>query len=77
MKVGDSMQLILDRFEGNFAICENILTGEMLNINKNLIPHNTKEGTVLTYVNGNIAVDEKGTQERTERIKVKMNSLWE
>ena len=71
------MQLVLDRYEGSFAVCQDSLTGEMLNIDIALIPNGTKEGAVLNYVDGIIAVDEKTTQERTDRIKAKMDSLWE
>lgn len=39
--------LFLDRFEGNYAICENKTTGKMITIPKSMISSNAKDGDVL------------------------------
>jgi len=70
------MKAIIDRFEGDFAICE-LEDKSMINIEKDKLPNNAKEGSVLNVQGNNITFDETETKERNERIKKLMNSLWE
>lgn len=46
MKNNESI-LIIDRFEENFAVCENQDTEEMINIERKLIPENAIEGMTI------------------------------
>lgn len=39
--------LVIDRFEGGFAVCEDQITEEMINIDRNLIPENAVEGMTI------------------------------
>lgn len=71
------MKIVIDRFEGAFAVCENLATGEMMNIDKGMIPKEAKEGTVLNLENGMASVDGDTTKERMEKIKRRMDKLWE
>lgn len=66
----------VDRFEGEFAICENIQTGEMVNIKKSLLPENVKEGSIIKYENGNYILDINATKEKQENIKNMVNNLF-
>lgn len=68
-----AMIAIIDRFKGNYAICE-ISDKEVVNINKCLIPENAKEGDVL---NINITIDRVGTSKRKSDIKKLEDELWQ
>jgi hypothetical protein len=71
------MKIVIDRFEGAFAVCENLATGEMMNIDKGMIPKEAKEGTVINLENGMAKIDADTTKERMEKIKRRMDKLWE
>lgn len=64
------MKIIIDRFEGDFAVVE---TDEkvMLNIPKSLVP-GSREGDVISIV-----IDEEETQKRKDNIQKLMDDLWE
>lgn len=44
--------LILDRYEGDYAVCENKLTGKMLNIPRLKVSPYAKDGDTLKFENG-------------------------
>ncbi len=72
--------LIIDRFEGNYAICEELSEGEVLRKEKKKelhlygiaraeLPVPAKEGDVLCISDdGNISVDEEQTRVRREKM---------
>lgn len=66
----------IDRFEENFAVCEDRDTGEMVNFKRDDLPQNAREGSILKYSNGKFEIDSKQEQEVSERIKQKMDNLW-
>ena len=66
----------IDRFEGEFAVCENLKTGEMINIKKDLLPENAKEGSIIKYENGHYMLDDQSTIEQQEKIKNMVNNLF-
>lgn len=66
----------IDRFEGDFAVCENIETNEIVNINKSLISKNCKEGDIIKLENGVYIKDEIETQNAQEEIKNMMDNLF-
>ncbi len=66
----------IDRFEGNFAVCENLETGEIINIEKSLLPENIKEGSILKYENSIYTLDINETKLRQENIKNIVNNLF-
>lgn len=69
-------ELVIDRFEGNIAICEDRKTGKKIEILKEKIEDGIKEGSIIKEQNGRY-VKEKEKQEEVEtRIKDKMNKLW-
>lgn len=66
----------IDRFEENFAVCENLQTGEIVNIEKSNLPENAKEGSIVKYENGNYTLDNELTKEKQETIKNMVNNLF-
>lgn len=66
----------VDRFEGDIAVLENRDTGEMININKNDLPQDAKEGSILKLNNNKYEIDLEEQKEVEKRIKDKMNKLW-
>ncbi len=69
-------RFIVDRFEGNFAVCE---TEEkvMVNILKENLPQEVKEGSILYQnVNGLFVIDNTETHKQKELIKKKLKNLW-
>ena len=68
--------LIVDRFEGGFAVCEQE-DATMVDVDVKLLPQGTKEGDVLKFENGMYTVDADATLQRTRRIRQLMGELWE
>ena len=66
----------VDRFEGDIAVLESRDTGEMININKNELPQDAKEGSILKLNNKKYEIDMEEQKEVEKRIKDKMNKLW-
>lgn len=70
------MELIVDRIEAGFAVCENI-DRTYTNVSLYLLPEDVKEGDVITKdENGDYIIDADKTAERRQRIKKLLNSLW-
>lgn len=68
----------IDRFEGDFAICENRQNGEMISIPKEELPEDCQEGTILRKNAANhFEKDEVEQQKIEKRVQEKMNQLWE
>lgn len=85
-------KLSIDRFEGNFAICEELTDQEagakkskaknkevrLFGIETKELPSDAVEGTILLIDDdGNITVDAGETKERRAALKKKQDSLWE
>lgn len=70
-------EFTIDRFEGNIAVLENRLTGKMLNVEKEKLPKNAKEGNILDKINGKYLLNEEKTLEAKDKIKDKMKKLWD
>lgn len=66
----------IDRFEGEFAICENKQTGEYINIPISDLPENVNEGSILKLENGKYILDEFQTSKQQEEIKNMVNNLF-
>ncbi|AGK98513.1 DUF3006 domain-containing protein [Clostridium pasteurianum] len=69
------MKVIIDRFEGNFAVCEK-QDRTMINIEKSKIPEESKEGDVLNIVDGEISIDIEETNKRKKEIEELTKDLW-
>mgnify|MGYP001598883321 CR=1 FL=1 len=70
------MNVIIDRFEGNYAVCEKE-DRNMIDIKKSKIPSLAKEGDVLSIDNDVIIIDVSKTQERKRKIEKLTKDLWE
>jgi hypothetical protein len=65
------MYLIIDRFEGSWAVLE-VPDGTVFNFPRSLLPPEAKEGDVLEI---SLSVNEEATRERRERIRNFLNDL--
>lgn len=70
------MYYVLDRFEEDFAVLENIDNTEIINIKKDLLSDDIKEGDVLENINDTWIFNKDKTEERRKKIDDKFNSLW-
>ena len=67
------IQLIIDRFEGKYAILESQNKNPLIfNFPRSLLPKGVKEGTVLRF---NIDLDEKETETRRKNIQEQLDNL--
>ena len=67
------IQLIIDRFEGKYAILESKNQNPLnFNFPRSLLPKGAKEGTVLRF---NIDLDEKETETRRKNIQEQLDNL--
>lgn len=70
-------ELTIDRFEGNFVICED-REKNMFAIDKAEMVKGAKEGDIIVINDdGEISVDKEKTQLRRKRIQAKEKNLWE
>ncbi|MBR2588389.1 MAG: DUF3006 domain-containing protein [Bacilli bacterium] len=76
-KISKSKILVIDRFEGDLAVCEDRETRKMLNIEVCKLPENVQEGDVIRYKNGEYKLDEEAKHEIEERIRNKLKDLFE
>lgn len=65
---------IIDRFEGNYAVVEKE-DGKMINIERNKIPEDAKEGYVLN-LESEITIDYDKTRINHERIIKISEKIW-
>jgi RNase P/RNase MRP subunit p29 len=69
------MKVVVDRFEGNYAVCEKE-DGNMINIETATLPLKVKEGDVLSISGECISVDIEETVKRKKRIEKLTKDLW-
>lgn len=69
------MKVAIDRFEGNYAVCEKD-DRTMLNIEIKNIPEAAKEGDVLNVEGDNITIDAEETATRKAEIEELSRNLW-
>lgn len=72
----DNNLFVLDRIEGNTAICENMENCEIIEIDKNLIEGSAKEGDVLKFQDDKYLIDVEKSLTRREEINKKAEKLW-
>ncbi len=70
------MKVTIDRFEGNYAICEKE-NKEMINIERNRLPQNAQEGDCLLIKGNKISIDESATSNQKKKIEILMDDLWQ
>lgn len=69
--------LVVDRIEGNIAVCENRKNKKMIEIELSKLPQGITDGTVLRYCRGKYSIDEQIQKEIEDRIQEKMNDIWD
>ena len=69
------MKYVIDRFEENYAILENMETQEMTEVLKELIPIHAREGSVLVLKEQQYFYDRKETRKRKKNILEKFERL--
>lgn len=75
-KMENVKEYTIDRFEGDYAVCEDRDTQAMINIKKENLPENIKEGSIIKCKNNEYYIDEEKQNEESNRIKEKMDKLW-
>lgn len=66
--------LVVDRIEGNIAVCENRASSKMQDIAISDLPKGVKEGDVLKWKDGKYEIDTP--DEIQNRIEQKMKNVW-
>lgn len=66
--------LVVDRIEGDIAVCENRKNGKMHNVSLSDLPKNIQEGNVLKWKDGKYEIDT--SKEIENRIEQKMKDVW-
>ena len=66
----------IDRFEGDFAVCENRQTGEFVNIPKSKLPKDAIRGSIIIYSDGIYIPDSTSTQNEQTELKNMVNNLF-
>jgi len=64
--------MIIDRFEGNYAICED--NGQIITISKDNLPQNCHEGSVIQFIDNRYELMDDTL--RREQMREKMNALF-
>ncbi|KNY26957.1 DUF3006 domain-containing protein [Pseudobacteroides cellulosolvens] len=70
------MKIIIDRFEGEYAVCETE-DKKLINIDKDLVPFDAKEGDILNIDGDIITLDTETTIKRKKDIDKLVDELWE
>lgn len=70
------MRVIIDRFEGFYAVCEKE-NKDMINIERAKLPSDVKEGDVLLIEKESITIDRASDIKRKNEIEKLMDELWE
>lgn len=69
------MKVTIDRFEGDFAVLE-LPDRKMIDIKRDKIPAEAKEGDVLQMDGDKITIDEEETLKRKTEIEELMDDIW-
>lgn len=76
LELNDTNIYVIDRFEGDIAICENRDTKEILKVNKKDLPKDVSEGSIIKKIDSKYEKDIVLEKEITDRIRAKMDDLW-
>jgi hypothetical protein len=69
------VNVTIDRFEGEFAVCEKE-NRQMIDIEKSKLPETAKEGDVLNIKNDIITIDFETTKKRKKEIEKLTENFW-
>ena len=68
---------IVDRFEGDTAVLQRTDTKALRDVPRSELPEGAREGSALRERDGRYELDESETRARAERIRRKLDDLWE
>ncbi len=72
----NKIQYAIDRIEeGAIAVCQNLLTGEIVEIEMGLLPQDVHDGSILDYVDGEYKINLHDEKVIRERVRKKLDSL--
>lgn len=77
LDIANEQRYTIDRFEANYAVCENRETRKMINIDVSNLPNNVQEGDILVYKDNTYTIDEIERKEIEERINEKIKNIFE
>lgn len=69
------MEVIVDRFEKDFVVCEKS-DNEMMNIRKEMLPEGVKKGDVLTIFGNQVTINNEMTKSHKEGMGDLKKNLW-
>ncbi|MFL0196370.1 DUF3006 domain-containing protein [Clostridium sp. WILCCON 0269] len=70
-----AIKVIIDRFEGPYAVCEKE-DKTMMDIKRIKLPANAKEGCVLNISGDKITIDIDETEKRKKHIAALAKNMW-
>ena len=70
------MELIVDRLEEEYIVCEDE-NKNIVNILKDEVEDEVKEGDILIFLDGKYIVNKEKTKDRKEYIQDLIKDLWE
>lgn len=72
--MGDKMYTV-EKIDENYVTLEKRTNKTLFDIEKNILPHNIKEGDILELINNKYIINKKITKETKKKIRSKFNSL--
>ncbi|WP_163192993.1 DUF3006 domain-containing protein [Clostridium thermarum] len=69
------MFVVIDRFEGNYAVCEKE-DRTIIDISRDKLPPEAKAGDVLKITEDEIVIDIERTKEKKREIEELTKDLW-
>jgi hypothetical protein len=69
------MRMVVDRFEGNIAVCEDMDNQRTLEYPREILPEGVAEGDVLDGADGSFFINKDETGKRREDIRKLFESL--
>ena len=69
------MQWVVDRFEEDIVVLENMETQEIENFDKTEFPEDINEGDIVELIDGMWIINQETTASRTQKIKDKFKRL--
>lgn len=69
------MKYSVDRIEGDIVVLDNVETTEIIQVNKNDLGFEVREGNILTLVNGKFTLDMAEEVRRRNALRERMDRL--
>ena len=67
--------IVIERFEGNVAILEDTETCKHIEVDRNLLPENAREGDAVEDCGGKYAVNAESTALRRSKITERLRKM--